>query len=145
MIKKLSAKQILSIAEPERLFSNGDPSIVKDEYRILSKIWHPDFNSINEGKEVFLHLTELKNVALLRKDVIENTYKKRYETNRSFFLDKAKEQIMDRLIVGSAASQERERGKLINILTVTIPELIVYFNFMNNLHIPILTLGKNKK
>ncbi|OGM09026.1 hypothetical protein A2W13_00500 [Candidatus Woesebacteria bacterium RBG_16_36_11] len=114
-------------------------------FGMMDNIYNQKTNNIAEKKIKLISSKELKNVALLRKDVIENTYKKRYETNRSFFLDKAKEQIMDRLIVGSAASQERERGKLINILTVTIPELIVYFNFMNNLHIPILTLGKNKK
>lgn len=60
-ISKLTPSVILSIAQPEKLFSGE--SAVEDEYRRLCKIWHPDRNKDPQANEVFVHFKLLKEAA----------------------------------------------------------------------------------
>lgn len=54
----VSADKILSVKEPERLFSDS-LTLSKLEYRDLAKVWHPDVNSAPKAQEVMAHISWL--------------------------------------------------------------------------------------
>lgn len=58
--EELTAAALLRIKvdEPERLFPPSAEEI-KRIYRLLAKIWHPDYNKSPEAKDVFTHLNQL--------------------------------------------------------------------------------------
>lgn len=61
----MNAQDILALKkiDASTLFS-GDEKSVKRLYRKLIMDWHPDHNSSDQARDVFGHLTELKNAAL---------------------------------------------------------------------------------
>lgn len=59
----ISATQLLSIKEPEALFTNSS-SEAKLEYRRLVRYWHPDTKKTPESERVFLHIVQLYNRAV---------------------------------------------------------------------------------
>ena len=56
-ISKLTPSDILSITQPEKLFSGE--TAVEAEYRILCKIWHPDRNKDPKANDVFAQIGTL--------------------------------------------------------------------------------------
>lgn len=63
-MKALSAEAILSLAEPECLFSG--PGTIKDEHRALAKRWHPDHNADRRATEVVAQINRLYDEAQRR-------------------------------------------------------------------------------
>lgn len=70
-ILDFSAEEILQIEtlSPEKLFSRDGFNI---EFKILRGKWHPDTNSDPKANDVFVHLTELANIA--RKRIKTNSW-----------------------------------------------------------------------
>jgi hypothetical protein len=60
-ISKLTPSDILSIKQPEKLFSGE--TAVEAEYRILAKIWHPDRNKDPQANDVFAQVGTLYRAA----------------------------------------------------------------------------------
>lgn len=60
----LTAEQVLAISknEPEWLFSDT-LDVLKQEYRHLAKIWHPDVNKSLQAENVFRHIDALRHAA----------------------------------------------------------------------------------
>jgi hypothetical protein len=87
---------------------------------------------------------EINDLVEKRKSVIESTYKKSYTDNLEFFYAKTLEQVFDRVVIGSALAQEREKGKKTIIVSQSIPSMMGYFNYKNNVHVPSLNLGTTK-
>jgi hypothetical protein len=61
-ISSLTAKTLLSIHSPERLFSNSLPQ-AKQEYRTLACQWHPDRRKEEFAPAVFAHIVQLYRLA----------------------------------------------------------------------------------
>lgn len=63
----MNAQQILAlkIVDAINIFP-GDEDAVKRAYRKLVKSWHPDVNKTAQARDVFSHLTKLKDAALNR-------------------------------------------------------------------------------
>ena len=66
-ISKLTASEILALATPEQLFT-GEAESAKSQYRLLSKLWHPDLNKAALAASVFAQVNDLyhKGVEKLR-------------------------------------------------------------------------------
>src|SRR2546428_13912862 len=64
LLETLTASQILAIAptEPERLFS-GDPALLRREFAVLAKCWHPDRNASSEAAGVMERVVALHDAA----------------------------------------------------------------------------------
>jgi hypothetical protein len=62
-ISKLTSSELLALTEPERLFA-GEESLAKNQYRVLSRLWHPDLNKSPEAAAVFAHFSELYHQAI---------------------------------------------------------------------------------
>lgn len=58
VLSTLTAAQLLAIREPERLFT-GEASSLKNEYRHLAFIWHPDRCRDGFAREVLPHINGL--------------------------------------------------------------------------------------
>lgn len=63
----LSADKLLSIREPELLYSFS-PLAAKREYRLLAGRWHPDRETSALAQSVFSHVVQLHNLAQEKRD-----------------------------------------------------------------------------
>lgn len=112
-----------------------------DSLGMNNRFYLPKIKKLAKKKLDFITKKEVEEIVKTRKKVITDTYRVKYENAPKFFYDKARRQIFDRLIIGTALSIEREKGKLISVLTLTIPSLRKFFNFKNNQYVPVLTVG----
>jgi hypothetical protein len=62
-LSAMTGHDILSIREPERLFT-GDTDSLKKEYRHLAVLWHPDRCSAGDADIVFAHIHGLFDLAV---------------------------------------------------------------------------------
>lgn len=56
----LSASQLLSLSEPERIFTTPDAKIIHKEFLHLAAKWHPDVCKDPKADDVLAHLTVLR-------------------------------------------------------------------------------------
>lgn len=61
-LESLPAERLLCIKEAELLFSQS-PRQAKEEYRMLARRWHPDFEKTPIAPRVFTHLVQLYELA----------------------------------------------------------------------------------
>lgn len=112
---------------------------------MLKRFYKLKIMKIVKEKLLSIKQEEIEKVVNSRKEIIRDTYHIKYSDNPQFFFNKAKEQILDRLIVGTALSLERQEDKLISILTLTVPTLLKFFNYRNSKYVPVLNLTSSKK
>lgn len=70
-LRWLDAGKILSVTQPERLFSQA-PNEARGEYRELARQWHPDLKKSSECHAVFSHIVRLYRSA--QKKVAEGSW-----------------------------------------------------------------------
>lgn len=70
----ISEKQILKAEKPGDIFTN-DIKIIKNEYKELVKIYHPDVNTSPNAKDIFQKINNFYNIAL--KDIEEKRWEKK--------------------------------------------------------------------
>lgn len=105
-------------------------TIYREENKLLAM---QKVNKIGES-EIYI-------VAKKRRKLIESMYGLEWPKDCKKILDKAREQIFDRIIVGTALSRERIKGNFYSVVSLTPPVLIKFFNFGNDKKVPIVKLG----
>ncbi len=108
-----------------------------------STLYKKNIINISNEKIASINFKEIENIADQRQKVIRSLYGFDENVNNNLILEKARGQILDRIIVGTALSEERTNGSLYSLISLTPRCLLAYFNFMNEEKIPILKLGTN--
>ena len=108
---------------------------------LSNTLYHNENVEIAQKKIKTVEVSEIELVAEKRRIVIESMYGLKFPKDSIEILDKAREQVLDRMIVGTALCNKRLKGNLYSLVSLTPPSLISFFNFGNKEKVPILRLG----